>query len=97
MDKMLDCPKCKHELAPGQKFCDNCGERVSAKVVRSMGELEDKKKEIRDLIDKVSPEKGMIGLTVLLPLLMFCIWAQGEDVDPLDALRQSFLGEAPRG
>jgi len=82
----LDCPKCKHELAPGQKFCDNCGTQNIEVKIRTKEEIESMQEKLLSLIGKYSGEKGLVAMAVVTPQIVLLGWVLGNDHDPTSAL-----------
>lgn len=83
----LDCPKCKHELAPGQKFCDNCGVRNTETLkVRTKEEIEVMKEKLLSLLSLAEEYPGVKGIAmamVVFPQISLLEWVLGDNRDPL--------------
>jgi len=79
----LDCSKRKHELAPGQKFCDNCGTQNIELKIRTKEEIESMQEKLLSLIDKYSGAKGISAMIILIPQIALLKWVLGDDRDPI--------------
>jgi hypothetical protein len=80
----MDCIKCKHELAPNQKFCDNCGMQVSR--LKTSSEIVAMADNLREAVNKMDGASAPF-LALCLQTFITLDWVLGQtDLDPLGVL-----------
>jgi len=88
VDNLKDCPNCKHELAPGQKFCDNCGAAIAPKKVRTAQEVEGFIKSTEETRNNIEGLRERVAFALVTsPMVAMCFWFLGGE-DPSASIKK---------
>jgi len=82
----MDCPKCKHELVENQRWCDNCGHKIS-KGVRDAKQIELLYENIRSYKPE-GKEGAIVQMMLIMSALLTLDWVLDKtDASPLEFIR----------